>query len=203
MNYIYDVVLNFTNNYYYDFFEWDKKDNLVNIKKALLIRVDSSTLLDFINYKIKVDSNFLASIENKSMTFKKQGNYKYLAIFSNKEKCIAIVFLENGTILYKSSMLLDEEEEANNIVDNEIVKIKYKKLELNNNYLTLRSDIEKKKYTLKEIKKIYINHEYDKLKYIYYDLFDDFSDNITMYNSIINYLNDSIYLDAVYEAIKK
>ena len=202
MNYIYDVVFNFTNNYYYDFFEWDKKDNLVNIKKTPLIRVDSKTFLDFIDYKIKVDKSFLSLIENKSMSFKKNENYKYLVVLSNKEKCIALVFRENGLILYKSAMLLDEEEEANQLVSEEIFKIKYKKLEQYNNYFTLRGDIEKKKYMLKEVKKIYNNQEFDRLRYIYYDIFDTFSDNITMYKEILNYLNDGSCLDSIFETIK-
>ena len=32
MNFIYDIVLNF-NKDYYDFFEWNKKDSVINIKK--------------------------------------------------------------------------------------------------------------------------------------------------------------------------
>ena len=203
MNYIYDIILNLTNSYYYDFFEWEKNDNLVNIKKAPVIRVNIETLKDFINYKIKVDKKFLTLIENKSMTFKKQNNYKYLVILSNIEKSIGIVFLENGTILYKSSMLLDEEVEANNIASKKIYKINYQRLELNNNYLTLRCDLEKKKYMLNEIKKIYKNKEYERLKYIYYDIFDKVDDNVTMYKKIIDYLNETLFFDDIYECIKK
>ena len=203
MNYIYDIVLNLTDNYYYDFFEWEKIDNIVNIKKVPVIRINTETLSDFINYKVKVDKKFLSLIENKSMTFKKHNNYKYLVILSNKDKSIGIVFLENGTILYKSSMLLDEEVEANNIASNKIYEINYQRLELNNNYLTLRCDLEKKKYMLNEIKKIYKNKEYERLKYIYYDIFDKVDDNTTMFKEILNYLNEATFFDNIYECIKK
>lgn len=203
MNYIYDIVLNLTDNYYYDFFEWEKIDNIVNIKKVPVIRINTETLSDFINYKVKVDKKFLSLIENKSMTFKKHNNYKYLVILSNKDKSIGIVFLENGTILYKSSMLLDEEVEANNIASNKIYEINYQRLELNNNYLTLRCDLEKKKYMLNEIKKIYKNKEYERLKYIYYDIFDKVDDNVTMYKKIMDYLNETLFFDDIYECIKK
>ena len=203
MNYIYDIVLNLTDNYYYDFFEWEKEDNLANIKKVPVIRINTETLSDFINYKVKVDKKFLSLIENKSMTFKKHNNYKYLVILSNKDKSIGIVFLENGTILYKSSMLLDEEVEANNIASNKIYEINYQRLELNNNYLTLRCDLEKKKYMLNEIKKIYKNKEYERLKYIYYDIFDKVDDNVTMYKKIMDYLNETLFFDDIYECIKK
>lgn len=202
MNYIYDIVLNLTDNFYYDFFEWYKNDNIINIKKVPILRVDNNTLKDFIDYKIKVNKNFLSFIENKSVMFKKQDNYKYLVIFSNKEKCIGIVFLENGTILYKSALLPDEEDEANCLVGKDITKINYKKLELNNCNLTLRSDLEKKKYLLKEIKKIYVNCEFDRLKYIYYDLFFCFDDNEKMYKKLIEYINESIFFDDIYETMK-
>ena len=32
MNFIYDIVLNFNKNYY-NFFEWNKKDNIISVKK--------------------------------------------------------------------------------------------------------------------------------------------------------------------------
>ena len=42
MNYIYDIVLNF-NKEYYNFFEWNKRDNIVNVKKIPLIFVYNDT----------------------------------------------------------------------------------------------------------------------------------------------------------------
>ena len=100
-------------------------------------------------------------------------------------------------------MLLDEEVEANNIASNKIYEINYQRLELNNNYLTLRCDLEKKKYMLNEIKKIYKNKEYERLKYIYYDIFDKVDDNTTMFKEILNYLNEATFFDNIYECIKK
>ena len=40
MNYIYDIVLNF-NKEYYSFYEWNRKDNIINVKKIPLFLVDN------------------------------------------------------------------------------------------------------------------------------------------------------------------
>ena len=42
MNFIYDIVLNFNKNYY-NFFEWNKKDNIISVKKIPLFLVDNNT----------------------------------------------------------------------------------------------------------------------------------------------------------------
>ena len=44
MNYIYDIVLNF-NKEYYSFYEWNRKDNIINVKKIPLFLVDNECLL--------------------------------------------------------------------------------------------------------------------------------------------------------------
>ena len=52
MTYIYDIVLNF-NNDFYEFYEWDKNDNLTLIKKIPLIKVESDFLDKVFNLIIK------------------------------------------------------------------------------------------------------------------------------------------------------
>ena len=52
MTYIYDIVLNF-NNDFYEFYEWDKNDNLTLIKKIPLIKVESDFLDQVFNLKLK------------------------------------------------------------------------------------------------------------------------------------------------------
>ena len=45
MSYVYDIVLNF-NNDYYDFYEWKNDDLIYHIKRINLIRVDSKVYND-------------------------------------------------------------------------------------------------------------------------------------------------------------
>ena len=200
MTFIYDIILNFTNNYYYDFYEWNKKDNLINVKKIPLIRVSKKTLNDFIKYKIKVDKELLKIIYDKSIYLKKDKNkYNYSTIFSNGEKSIGIVFNEDGIVMFKSALFFDEEDDANKLsLKQKEMHIKYKKYEKNYNKM-LRSELEKKQIIIKELKMIYNNKEYDRLKYIYYEIFNKTSNEIdVIYKVLINNIDSNLnkYIDS-------
>ena len=62
MNYIYDIVLNFNKEYFY-FYEWNKKDNIINIKKIPLFVVDNNTFNMMKYDKVVVDSSFIELIK--------------------------------------------------------------------------------------------------------------------------------------------
>ena len=205
MIYIYDVLLNFTDNFYYDFYEWTNKDNLVNSKKIPCIYVDKKVLSDLIHYKIKIDKKFLRDIDNKNVYLRKdKEKYNYSVIFSSREKSIGIVFDENGYIKYKSAMLPDEEDEANRLAQRQkLMTIKYKILDYNYNKI-IRCDIEKKNIIIKKIKEDYKNKKYDKLRYIYYEIYDDTLDDIqVIYYKLISELDDNINrYNILFEIIK-
>ena len=194
MKYIYDILLNFTNDYYYDFYDWDSKDNIINIKKVPLIRVDRKIIEDFIFYKIRVDRLFIKTIDKKSIFLRKDKLNNYCpVILSNGEKSIGISFDDKGFIKYKSCMLLDEEEQTNRMVLNQKkIKIKYKKY--NKNYInTIRCDTNKKAIILKKIKQEYNSKEYSKLRYIYYEIYDDNNKDINyIYNRLIKEVDDNL-----------
>ena len=48
MDYIYDIVLNFQNNYY-EFYEWKTTDKIINVKKILVYLVSNQ---DYLNLKV-------------------------------------------------------------------------------------------------------------------------------------------------------
>ena len=56
MNYIYDIVLNFQDNYY-NFFEWNREDKIKNIIKIPLYRVSDKDINILKNNIIKVSKN--------------------------------------------------------------------------------------------------------------------------------------------------
>ncbi len=199
MTYIYDIVLNFTDvNRYYEVYEWEKEDHLVNIKKALILRVNNKVLNDFIKYKIKVNKSFLEFLKDKSMCYKKD-KIKYLVILSNTEKSVGFSFDELGNIIYKSSLLFDEEEIVNKMAlkidKTDIIYTNY-----DNDYdLSLpRHFLEKNKYVNKELKSLYSLKKYEELRYIYYEIFNDIvEDNKLIYERLLNYkeyLNKYDYL---------
>lgn len=189
MTYIYDIVLNFTDvNRYYEVYEWEKEDHLVNIKKALILRVNNKVLNDFIKYKIKVNKTFLELIKDKSMCYKKD-KIKYLVILSNGEKSVGFSFDELGNVLYKSSMLFDEEEIINKMAlkidKTDIIYINY---DNDYDFSLPRHFLEKNKYVNKELKSLYNLKKYEELKYIYYEIFNDIVDDIKLvYERLLNY----------------
>ncbi len=193
MNYIYDIVLNF-NKEYYNFFEWNKKDNISNIKKIPIFIV-SNDIFNSMKYDIvKVGSSFIELIKDKTYTYSKK-NSIIGCLFSNGKEVIGVMFDLNGNLIKRSSLLLDEEEEVleeiydDNNFDIDIISIKKKKIDNIN-----RMQKEKSNYLLKYIKK---ENNITNLKYLYYDYFEKEEDNISMIkdkltNEIVNNFNKKV-----------
>ena len=202
MNYLYDIILNFTDtNLYYDFYEWKQDDKLINIKKIPVFKVDKKIISEFINYNIKVDKSFLKKIEGKAILSKKD-KYDYICLLSNTEKTIGVCFDNNGKLLYISSMLIDEENDANTLskklTNNKITYKKNKKNKIN--YTMLREDYIKRLFIEKKIKNIYNNQNFNELKYLYFEIFNKIdNDYNSMYKDMINGLNS--YVDEKYNSL--
>ena len=62
MNYIYDVLCNFQ-NVYYDFYDWNKTDDILRIRKIPIIKVNDEVYLDLKNNNVKVSYDFLENIK--------------------------------------------------------------------------------------------------------------------------------------------
>lgn len=202
MNFIYDIVLNF-NKDYYNFFEWNKKDNIINIKKIPLFIVNNDTFNVMKYDNITVSKSFIDTIKDKTYTYSRQ-KIGPACLLCNGKEVIGILFSDAGVLLKRSSLLLDEEEEvideiySEEIYNIDIVKIKKNKIDNNIN----RSQKEKKDYLIR-----YINKETNdiNLKYLYYDYFEKDEDDIA---AIKNGLADEIMnnwnkkFNSFYETVK-
>ena len=74
MNYIYDIVLNF-NKDYYNFFEWNKNDCVVNIKKIPLFIINNNIFTNMKYDIVTVSKKFIDLIKEKVIdAFKQRGN---------------------------------------------------------------------------------------------------------------------------------
>lgn len=171
MNYIYDIILNF-NEQIYDFYEWNKSDNLTHIRKIPLFKVSSIDMYNFEHYSIILSEAFLDQIKNRTEIFsgKSIKNIEYACLFSDGINVLAIKIKNN---YYYSKLLLDEEEEVVDVVGKmKEVVINYKiSKEKNNVVFKTRKEIEIENYVKKELKKLEINKEYEKLKYLYFECF--------------------------------
>lgn len=163
MNYIYDIVLNFQDEYY-QFFEWNKKDKIKNISKIPVYRVSNEDLLNLKYNKVIIDNIFFTKVKEAN-----KNNKKIMCLISNTKQSFGILISQTGTILKRSSLLFEEEEEVNNYsqtlpltIINYIENIK---IEPSNK---LRIQIEKKDSLIDYLTK---TNDLLTLKYLYYEYF--------------------------------
>ena len=200
MNYIYDIVLNFNSNYY-EFYEWNKNDNIINIRKIPTFKVDNQTYYDFKFNDITVKNDFLKLIEDETSIYLGNTN-KYMCIITNSKEAIGVMFNKNGLIIKKSSLIIDEENEVLELAyDIENTKIDYqvnrvcKKMRL-----ISRSEGEKKKKIINNLNHLFKINNYELIRYIYYDAFlKEEKDVNKIYDELINVINknETIYINRI------
>lgn len=181
MNYIYDIVLNF-NKEYYNFFEWKKSDNCINVKKIPLFLVDNDTFKAMKYNQVTVDKDFIGMLNEKTLTYTRSG-IGPSCLISNGKEAIGLLFDTNGFLVKRSSLLLDEEEEVLEEVTEcnyfKINIVKEKKINFEN---VNRIEKERKRYLLK-----YLSKEKNEinLKYLYYDYFEKDEEDIAIIRNIL------------------
>lgn len=170
MNYIYDVLLNF-NETLYEFYDWNKEDKIMNIKKIPLFKTSNNDLLNIINNKVRIDLDFLEKIKNKTVLMKINKTLKYAALFSNDFKVVAVLFDNEGNSILKSNLLLDEEKVILKLNKrNQEIKLNYTILKKETTKLETRKEIETKQFLSKKIDEISNSNEI--LEYLYYECFN-------------------------------
>lgn len=165
MNYIYDIVLNFQPKFY-QFYEWNRTDNIKNISKIPVFRISTKDILNFQNNKIKVEESFIKKIKEANKKSK-----KIICLVSNTQVSMGLLFTEEGILSKKSSLIFEEEEEVNiysqTLPVTKITYIENTPLPYSNK---LRIETEKK-----ELLKKYITETQDlsTLKYIYFEYYKE------------------------------
>lgn len=203
MNYFYDITLNFLDENYL-FYEWLEYDNLEYIKKIPLYQVNTKTFKDLYQNKCRVDEEFLKEIKNK--TIKKKGKITYAALIADKNNVSAFEFLDDGTIIARSSLNLRDELSILEYIYTTVYKdIKYEIIEPLPIKKEIRLCTKIKKFILVEINKLYHDKNINKLKYLYLEWFKETSDNIDkiyqdMQNSLEKEINETTV--HIYDLIK-
>ena len=167
MNYIYDVLLNFKYPFI-EFFDWNNDDDIINVKRIPLSKINSKDLNVLKYHKFKID---ISDIKGITKLFNSKNNYNSI-IYTDGFEAIAFKFDNKGICIGKSDLLLDEEKD---ILDNSIslnkINIEYKVIGIDNiNLYKTRNEVKITNFLLKEIDKI---DDIDKLNYIYYECFSD------------------------------
>ena len=197
MIYTYDILLNWTKEERLkEFYEWNLEDDLEHIKRMPIIRIRESLLKDLLTSKVKIDKTFLSKIKYKSESYfhNEIDVIDYAVIVTTEKKALALELDNEGNIMYKSSLLIDEEEEVLEIGEELVIMdIPYEVITKNKkvSYLT-RKEEEEKKFLIKEIKKIKQNKERSKLNYLYKEFFVD---NVESFNDKLTLLEKEISKD--------
>ena len=169
MNYIYDIILNF-NEEFYDFYEWKSNDNVINVRKIPVLKVDENTYVSLRNNKVQVSMETIDSLKKNFSLYNEKIEGNIICLITNGMSAFGVMFNNNGYLIKRSSMLFDEEEEvideSENIKEVKIDFIKNEKQKSNNISRIVK---EKQKFI-----KDYISSLDDELtlKYIYYDYFE-------------------------------
>lgn len=195
MNYIYDIFIN-PNDKYYDFFEWDKSDEIYHIKKMPILKIKTEDFINILTNKIKLDNSFIEKINKKTEVFNsRKFDFSNSVLFTDTHDVLVVIFDKLGNTLYKSDLSIEEAldvlEISLHIRENNI-NYKIIKNEINNSFLT-RNTLKTQNELLKKINSI-SNEEIDKLKYLYYECFNE--EEID-YKKIVNKIKKNINNDSI------
>ena len=183
MNYVYNIYLNFNKNYF-DFYEWLDEDNILQINKIPIIKIDTSKYLEIISNNIKIDDNLFNEIYNKTEITNNKNST--CIIVTDTRNVVALKFNNNKESIMISSFELENEYQIlNKIKKLKTYNIEYKILNKRKYIFETREEYNKNKYLLNNINKL----SYDTLKYIYYECFNKENNN---YNIMLNELKDKI-----------
>lgn len=174
MNYIYDILVNF-NEFPYDFYDWNHDDPIEHIRKMPLFKVSSDKFLELKNADIVITEEWMEKIQNKTEVFQSKGVDKiaYAALFTDAMEVLAIEFNHQGKSIGKSRLLVDEESEVLEVADRiQHTILDYSIIKTNkSDELKTRREIEISEYLSHQIK-ILEQENVEKLKYLYYECFN-------------------------------
>ena len=194
MTYVYDLILNF-NSELYEFYEWNKDDDIYHIKRINLIKIDSKTYNEILENEVTFNDDFLLTIFNKCEYFENRGveEIPYAVLVTDTLRVMGIMLDMHGNVIKYSSLLLDEEEDVLDISDRlGVLKLKYqiKKKKTSTNALT-RYENNIIKYIKKDLNLCYKEKNLSKLKYLYYEYFNKQCNDLEeIYRCLINELNN-------------
>lgn len=159
MEYIYDIVLNFQDEYY-DFYEWKNEDKIINIKKIPIYKVTNK---DYLNIKNNTTTIARNSLPKTNKTF----------LITSGIEVMGILLDNNGKVIKKSSLLFEESDDI--LEDRDLIKevnIKYTINKKHSIKCLSRNSKEKAKYLKKYFKNIDKQKDEYFLKYLYYDIYN-------------------------------
>jgi len=194
MNYYYDIILNWNEEAAYDFYEWNDTDYLELIKKIPLFRIRHKSLIDIISNKIKVNSEFLELVKDRTIISGKNliNKVMYASLFTDGKNIIAIEFNSEGYSISYSKLLIDDELNVLEVsYDLRDYTLEYEIIEPLKLVVNLRQEEEAKRLIILELNNLYQKKDSAKLKYLYYEYKKNTKENIEeIYKELLNTLKE-------------
>ena len=188
MKNIYDILVNFK-KIPYEFYEWNKEDDVKHVKKMPSIKVSDSTLYDIFYNDAVVSKNFLDQIKDKTEIFfgRTVKKVKYACVIYNDDVALSILLNDNGEIIGNSKLLFDEEEDVLK-EDVPLKEIDYNVIKKSKKISGLtRREAKIVLLLSKYLDKIYENKKNDEIKYMYFECFNKVEeDNEKAYKNLKN-----------------
>lgn len=171
----YDILVNYQ-KIAYEFYDWNKTDDVKHIKVIPTFKVSDKCLQDFYNYDLMVDRTFLDMIKDKTELFIKGLTVKepYACVLFSSYSALSFKFDKQGNVIGKSNLLFDE---ADDIITTfyslEETKINYKvtNMEKLNSFYT-RYESKMIDDLINYLKQIQKNSNDYETKYIYFECFN-------------------------------
>ena len=189
MDYIYDIVLNFQSEYY-DFYEWNSKDKIINVKRVPIYKISHK---DYLNIKYHNTIIEKTSLPKQSKIFLLTSGIEVMGILTDKQ----------GKVIKKSSLIFEESDDI--LKDHDEIKkvnIKYQIIKKNDINIVSRIKKEKNNYISYYLKNIDKQKDEYLMKYLYFDIFNTEENNIDIvYNRLLELSQKNI--DKIYESINR
>lgn len=190
MIYIYDLLVNFNENLI-DFYDWEESDIYEHIRKCFLIKVTTNDYYNILTNNIKLGSNHLLEIKNKTQKFSGRNtiNIEYALTITDGENAIIIKFDKNGISKLRSNFLINEEVEILRLSNNmKVSEIDYQILNKCKMNLMTRNEKRIVNLIINELNDI--KEDKEKIDYLYYEWFDS-NKGDNKYNKLINSISKS------------
>lgn len=191
MNYIYDIILNF-NDYYFDFYDWNKTDKITEIRKIPIFKVNNKVFYDLKYNVFKLSNQFINRIKNKCEYYLGR-TVKVTTAFLLTDGVDVIAFLMDKRIKYSSLQIDEELDILDELTINEI-DFEYKIISSNKiNEFKTRTQIINEIDLKERLNNLFKENNESKIKYIYYECFNEKVNDIKLIKEKLmnfNNLND-------------
>ena len=170
MHYFYDLLVNL-DEMAWEFYEWDKNDSILSLKKIPFLRVSEKDFQTLCMYEGSLEKNFAKDFLQKTL-IKGNSQNASMILVSSTNHCLVIEFNVDGHVLARSQLLVEDENNANEMAhslkESIFPFIKNKKIVKRKDF---RQAIAEKNLIKIELKTLLKTQNVTKCTYLYYEWF--------------------------------